>query len=245
MMPSEDKEVMEKLAYGKLPLVQLVPVEKMSFPLWDWEAKRFKTWQDEVNIDGKIKPSRAILDLNTNKAIIVTYFMDSDSCPFLKDNKCTIYSTRRAYICRLFPFNRGPFIKTGTDPNKHNMFGTCAGLTNIFDQIPEDYEEMVSFLSLAFPDGSFENAVEFDHITAWINYTIIDLMRKKLIRPAMNYPYDLFLKRFENAEKIDFTDFLEESGYIKSKDDLIRDFDDNIDAKRLIDDFKRKGSLSS
>ena len=53
MMPREDREFMQKMAYGKLPLVQLVPIEKMSFPLWDWEAERFKKWQHEVNVDGK------------------------------------------------------------------------------------------------------------------------------------------------------------------------------------------------
>ena len=89
-MPKEDGEFIKEMAYGKLPLVQLIPVENMSFPLWDWEAKRFKKYQDEVNIDAKIFPSRGILDLNSNKAIIVTYFMDSDACPFLEEKKCLI-----------------------------------------------------------------------------------------------------------------------------------------------------------
>jgi Fe-S-cluster containining protein len=237
MMPREDKEFMEKMAYGKLPLVQLVPLEQMSFPLYDWEASRFKKWQSEVQIDGKIKASRGTLDLNSNKAIIVTYFMDSDACPFLKQEKCSIYYTKRAYICRLFPFNRSPFLDVGDKPNKNNMFGTCGGMDDIKPLIPDKYEDMVKFLSKAFPDGSFENAVQFDHITEWVNKTIVDLMRKKLIRPAMNYPYELFLKRFENAEKIDFTDFLVESGYIKDKNELIKRFDDNLDAKENIKEF--------
>ena len=237
MMPREDREFIEKMAYGKLPLVQLVPVGKMSFPLWDWEAKRFKKWQQEANIDAKIKPSRAILDLNTNKAIIVTYFMDSDACPFLKGGKCLIYGTKRAYICRLFPFNRGPFLETGEKPKKENMFGTCCGMKALMPSIPENYNNMVTFLSKAFPDGSFENAVQFDFVTEYVNKTVIDLMKKKLLRPAMNYPYDFFLKRFQNTEKINFTDFLEQSGYIESKEELIKQFDENIDAKKQINEF--------
>ena len=150
--------------------------------------------------------------------------MDSDVCPFLKDKKCLIYDTKRAYICRLFPFNRGPFLKTGENPNKSNMFGTCDGMESLMPLIPGNYDDMVRFLSKAFPDGSFDNVVEFDYITEWVNRTIVDLMKKKLIRPAMNYPYDFFLKRFENAEKIDFTDFLEQSGYIDSKEELIKKF---------------------
>ncbi|MFH1439494.1 MAG: hypothetical protein ABIG89_02945, partial [Candidatus Woesearchaeota archaeon] len=239
-MPSEDKEFMKEIAYGKLPLVQLMPIEKTSFPLWDWEAKRFKKYQKEVNIDAKIKPSRGILDLNTNKAIIVTYFMDSDACPFLKhaetqsvsgvpkseaflgDKKCSIYNTKRTYICRLFPFNKGPFLKTGEEPKKENLFGTCDAMNDLMPSIPDNYNDMVKFLSKAFPDGSFENAVQFDYITEWANKTIIGLMKRKLLRPAMNYPYNLFLKRFENAEKIDFSDFLQQSGYIDSSDELIK-----------------------
>ncbi|MFC2016571.1 YkgJ family cysteine cluster protein [Chloroflexota bacterium] len=237
MMPKEDIEYIKQMAFGRLPIVQLAPIEKMSFPLLDWEAKRFKKYQQEVNIDAKIKPLRAILDLNTNKGIIVTYFMDSDACPFLKDKKCLIYHTKRAYICRLFPFNKGPFLETGEKLKKENMFGACCGMEKLMPLIPENYDDMVKFLSKAFPDGSFENAVQFDYITEYVNKTIIDLMKKKLIRPAMNYPYNLFLKRFENAEKIDFTDFLAETGYVDNKDDLIKNFDENSDANKIINDF--------
>ena len=237
MMPKEDKEFIEKMAYGKLPLVQLIPIEKMSFPLWDWEAKRFMEWQKEVNVDAKVNPSRGILDLNSNKAIIVTYYMDSDACPFLREKKCSIYYTKRAYVCRLFPFNRGPFLKTNQEPTKQNMFGTCGAMDPLMPLMPERYDDMVRFLSKAFPDGSFENAVQFDYLTEWVNKTIIDLMRKKLIRPAINYPYELFLKRFENAEKIDFTDFLEEKEYIESKERLIKGFDGNHDAINSINQF--------
>ena len=238
LMPREDKEFIEKMAFGKLPLVQLVPTKEMTFPLYDWEAKRFKGWQHEVNVDAKIKPLRGILDLNTNKAIIVSYFMAADeACPFLKDKKCSIYHRKRAYVCRLFPFHRGPFLQTGTKANKNNMFGTCGAMDSLMPLIPETYDDMVKFLSKAFPDGSFENAVQFDHITEWVNKTIVGLMKKKLLRPAMNYPYEFFMKRFENAEKIDFTDFLEQSGYIDSKEELIKKFDNNIDAKEIINDF--------
>src|SRR3989338_6067750 len=240
MMPKEDKEFIEKMAYGKLPLVQLIPIEKMSFPLWDWEAKRFMEWQKEVNVNAKINPSRGILDLNSNKAIIVAYYMDSDACPLLKEKKCSIYYTKRAYVCRLFPFNRGPFLKTSQEPTKDNMFGTCEAMGRLMPLMPERYDDMVRFLSKAFPDGSFENAVQFDYITEWVNKTIIDLMRKKMLRPAMNYPYELFLKRFENAEKVDFTDFLESTGYIEDKDELIKKFDDNMDAKNIIESFLKK-----
>ncbi|MBS3103117.1 YkgJ family cysteine cluster protein [Candidatus Woesearchaeota archaeon] len=239
MMPREDKEFLEKMAYGKMPLIQLVPLEQMTFPLYDWEAKRFKKWQHEAGIDGKIKPSRAILDLNTNTAIIVTYFMDSDACPFLKDNKCSIYYTKRAYVCRLFPFNRGPFLDTGEKASKENMFGTCGAMESVMPHIPENYTDMVKFLNGAFPDGSFGNAVQHDIVIEWVNKTIVALIKKRLIRPAMNYPYDFLVKRISNAEKIDFTDFLVKSNYFSSgeMENLIKRFDNNSDAKEKIEEF--------
>ena len=161
MMPHEDREFIKENAFGKLPVVQLVPVERMTFPLWDWEAKRFMEWQKEANVDARIKPLRAIFDLNSNKAIILTYFMDAetDACPLLKENKCSIYNTKRAYVCRLFPFNRSPFINQGKKFLKEDLFGECGAMEKILPQVPEDFNEMIKFLNDTFPDGSFLNAV--------------------------------------------------------------------------------------
>ena len=119
------------------------------------------------------------------------------------------------------------------------MFGTCGAMENVMPHIPENHVEMIKFLNEAFPDGSFDNAVQHDLVIEWINKTIIDLMRKKIIRPAMNYPYDFLLKRINNADKIDFTDFLVESNYFSQEEmeNLIKRFDNNIDAKEKIKEF--------
>ena len=241
IIPKEDRDFIKQYAFGKMPVVQLIPVEQMTFPLWDWEAKRFAEWQNEVDVDARIKPLRAILDLKSNKAIILTYFMDgiTDACPFLKENKCSIYHTKRAYVCRLFPFNRGPFINQDGMHLKENLFGECGAMEHILPQVPDDFNKMIKFLNEAFPDGSFLNAVQNDIIIEWANKTIIDLMRKKIIKPAMNYPYEFLLKRISNAEKIDFTDFLVETGHLAEKErkDLIKRFDDNTDAEEKISRF--------
>jgi len=231
MMPSKSSIFLEQMAFGKLPIVQLVPVNKMTFTLWDWEAKRFKEWENERSVDAKIRPFRAILDLNSGKAIIVSYFMDSTACPFLEESKCKIYDKKRAYICRSFPFQRSPFLHTGEELNKDNIFGKCNSLGSIADNIPSEKSDMINYLSKSFPDGSFENAVQFDHINEYVNKSIIELIKNKKLRPAINYPYNLFLKRFQNAVKIDFTDFLVESGIVENKEDLIKRFDNNEDAK--------------
>ncbi len=237
MISKDEKEFLKEHAFGKLPVLQLAPVERMTFPMWDWEAKRFLEWQKEANVNANIKPLRVIMDLNSNKAIILTYFMDSenDACPFLKNSKCSIYNTKRAYVCRLFPFNRSPF----SENSKENMFGQCGAMEKILPHIPEHEDKMIKFLNEAFPDGSFLNAVQNDLVIEWANKTIIDLMRKKIIKPAMNYPYEFLLERISNSDKIDFTDFLVECGKltIEEKESLIKRFDDNIDAKEKITAF--------
>ena len=241
IIPKEDGEFIKEHAFGKLPVVQLVPVEQMTFPLWDWEAKRFMEWQHEANVDAKIKPLRAIMDLNSNKAIILTYFMDgeTDACPFLKDSKCSIYHTKRAYVCRLFPFNRGPFMQQKGMALKESLFGECGAMERILPQVPDDFDKMIKFLNEAFPDGSFINAVQNDIIIEWANKAIIDLIRKNIIKPAINYPYEFLLKRIKNSDKIDFTDFLVEIGYLaeKEKEGLIGRFDGNLDAIERIKPF--------
>ena len=242
IVPKEDREFIKEFAFGKMSVVQLVPAERMTFPLWDWEAKRFKEWQHEANVDANIKPLRAIFDLNSDKAIILTYFMDgeTDACPFLKENKCSIYHTKRAYVCRLFPFNRGPLVNQEGMRLKEGMFGECGAMERILPQVPDDLSKMIKFLNDAFPDGSFLNAVQNDIVIEWSNKTIIDLMREKIIKPAMNYPYNFLLKRIENAEKIDFTDFLVGIGHFteQEKQELIKRFDNNTDAEEKISKFR-------
>ncbi len=239
MISEEEKEFLKENAYGKLPLVQLFPIERMSFPLFDFEAKRFKEWQKEVDIDAKILPSRVILDLNSNKSIIVTYYMDYDSCPFLKNNKCLIYDKKRAFICRLFPFNKGPFLNTGENLKKEEMFGSCPSMKDIIPKLKDNNKkELVTQLHDAFGED-FLDIIEYDYLTEWINRLIITLMKSKEIKPAMNYPYNFLLKRINNSEKVDLMDFLKEKG-IKSTDEierLIKRFDNNIDAKEKLEGF--------
>jgi len=242
IIPKEDKEFLEEYAFGRMPVVQLVPAEQMTFPLWDWEAKRFQEWQHDVNVNARISPLRAIMDLNSNKAIILNYFMNSetDACPFLKNNKCSIYHTKRAYVCRFFPFNRGPFINKHEINLKQTMFGECGAMEHILPQVPDDFNKMIKFLNEAFPDGSFLNSVQNDIVVEWANNTIIELIKQKIIIPLVNYPYNLLLKRIENVEKLDFTDFLVKSGYLteKEKQDLINKFDNNINALEKINKYK-------
>ena len=112
-------------------------------------------------------------------------------------------------------------------------------MEKIIPAMPDNFDEMIKFLNEAFPDGSFLNAVQNDLIIEWANKTIVELIKKKTIRPAMNYPYDLLLKRISGAEKIDFTDFLVKIGHTTAEEmeNLINRFDSNSGAQEKIASF--------
>jgi|TARA_B100001971_G_scaffold189118_1_gene190947 Fe-S-cluster containining protein len=235
-LSKDEEDFLRENAFGKMPLFQLIPIEETSFPLWDWEAKRFKEWEKEVGINAKIRPSRAVYDLDGNKTIVVTYHMDSDSCPFLTEKKCLIYDKPRAFVCRLFPFQRTPFLDIDEKPEPGELLGSCPVVMRDLDKIPKDKDEMIKWFSEYFEDGSFLNAVQNDITIAWVNKTIVELCKSKVIRPTMNYPYDKLLKRAENSEKVDLMDFLVEKN-IKTReeiDELVKRFDDNTDAKEKL-----------
>ncbi|MEK6808098.1 MAG: hypothetical protein AABY14_00255 [Nanoarchaeota archaeon] len=241
MISKEENDFLKEYAYGRLPLVQMIPVNETSFPLWDWEAKRFSEWQKEVNVDAKIKPSRGIYDIQRNLTIIVTYCMDYDKCPFLTDTgKCKIYNKKRAYVCRMYPFQRSPFLNIKQPAIPENLLGTCPVSDKILKSVPKDFDEMIIFLYKYFKtDSAFYNVVQNDIIIEWINNIIIELCKKNIINPAMNYPYHYLLKRIENSEKIDLTEFLVmEKIYNREEvNEIIKCFDDNIQAKEKIENY--------
>jgi Fe-S-cluster containining protein len=235
-IPESDKRFIEEYAFGKLPVVQLVPVSQMTFPLWDWEASRFKEWGQEVDIEPHVKPLRAIYDMNSGKAIVLTYFMDSktDACPMLIDKKCSIYHTKRAYVCRLFPFNKSPFSFAGKI-EKEQLFGECGAMERLVSMVPQEMNEAIPILQEMFPQGEFLNAVQNDIVVEWANRTIVDLMQKKLIRPIFNVPYAGIKAKIDSAPQVDFSDFLVECGYLsmQEKDALISSFDENTQAIKI------------
>lgn len=244
MISKEDMDFLKEYAYGKLPLVQLIPAEETSFPLWDWEAKRFLEWQKEADVDGKIKPSRGIYDLSRNMTIIVTYCMDYDRCPFLTDEgRCRIYHRKRAYICRMYPFQRSPFLDIAQPAIPENLLGTCPVTDEILKDMPTDFNEMIKFFYKYFKeDGAFYNVVQNDLIIEWMNKTIVNLCKNKGIKPAIKYPYQYLIKRIGNSQKIDLTDFLVMANiYTRQEMNLlIERFDNNLSAKEKIESYLKE-----
>ena len=86
----EDKEFIKTNFFGKMPIIQIFPIENMSLSIWEWEAKKLKKRAEELGIDASIKPFRVLFDLNKNESVIISYFLDHDNCPFLENNACLV-----------------------------------------------------------------------------------------------------------------------------------------------------------
>jgi len=176
-----------------MPIIQLVPVEQMSLSMWDWEAKRLSKKAKELGINADIKPFRALYDLNTNKTIVMSYYMDHDSCPFLDEkNLCKAYN-ERPLICKQFP------IQTVSLEEKPTVM-KCPAIKDAENMTKEEISNYFKEI--------FDFAQKNDSLIEWQNKKIIELLKNKKIRPIKDYPYNFLLKRMNNSEKIDFTEYI-------------------------------------
>jgi Fe-S-cluster containining protein len=234
----EEEEFIRKYGYGKMPLMQVIPMEEMSFLLWDFEAKRFKEYEKEVEIDAKIRPSRGVFDLKSNRFIVFTYHMNSEACPFLLDEgKCAIYDNSRSFVCQFFPFKRSPLLKL--EEESDDLFGSCPNISIIISKLDySDKKKLVKELYDSFGEN-FLAALQNDIIMEWSNRLIIELMKNEMIKPAINHPYEFLKKRIDNSEKIDLMDFLVEIGYKNREeiDEMIERFENLEDAKEKVKEY--------
>ncbi len=211
-LPEEEKAEFQALAFGRLPIVQVVSVRDMSFPVWNFEYEEIeKVFGKDSKIMNQIKPARIIFDLDTNKALIVAHCIMQDECIFLdKQNKnaCRLYNVR-PLVCKQFPFQSGPF------GGQKIYFGHCPAMKGI---VLDDEKEKDRELMLKIFGDSYLAAAQKDIYMNWINETILKLMREKKLRPAMNYPYHHLMKRYEKAEKIMFMDFLVQEGFMTANE---------------------------
>jgi len=77
-------------------------------PLFEWEVEKLKELAEEKNISLNIKPVDLVLDKRTNRAICMQFWLEAP-CPFLIDNKCSIYEDR-PLICKAYPMVDCPYF---------------------------------------------------------------------------------------------------------------------------------------
>ncbi len=71
-------------------------------PLFEWEVERYKKIAESRKIKLNFRPVQYLLEEKTGIVFVYLYGMTTEPCPFLKENKCSIYSDR-ALICGQFP----------------------------------------------------------------------------------------------------------------------------------------------
>ena len=229
----EEKEFIMEYGHGKLPVIELIDADRLTFPLWNFEARRFREYERKAGIDAGIVPSRGVMDLKSGKFIVIAYQMTADAaCPFLlKSGKCGIYDTKRAYVCHLFPLKRSPYLRL--EAESKDIFGKCHTLDKFKDLF--DFSEKNVLLKQLYGSlgDALLNAVQHDIVIEWSNKAVMEMMRIGLIRPAMNYPVDFLMKRIENSILIDLSDFIVESGFkTREEMDRITERFENLDGAR-------------
>lgn len=71
-------------------------------PLFEWEVERYSKIAASKGLKLNFKPIRYLLDEKTQIVFVYLYGMISEPCPFLSNNKCSIYSDR-SWVCGQFP----------------------------------------------------------------------------------------------------------------------------------------------
>jgi len=198
-MSKEEYELIRQVGYGGLPLIQLVSPDKLSFPLWPDEARKLRSKGQELGLSElRVIPLRAVFDLNTNTALIVTYLFDHDNCPFLQKNasgsSCLAYDCR-PLICCQFPFQ-----------TPDQIVDFCPGVKDL-SASRLDINSLNSEEKKHLFGDSFSAALEMHERMTKSNMKILDLIKQKKIRPAVNYPYEFLLRRISNSKKLDFDEF--------------------------------------
>ena len=99
-LPNEDEERVKKALFEKTGTLYIYSFDRFGLSV---NLKEKAILEEEAEKQDKkitILPKKVFI---TDKGpIIFDYFLDAKVCPFLKNNKCTIYK-QRPNICRQFP----------------------------------------------------------------------------------------------------------------------------------------------
>lgn len=96
-----------------------------TLPIFHWEKKKLEAIATKKNISLNFIPENVYYDSISKKIFFVNYGMKNMPCPFLKNNKCSIYN-ERPLICKSFPIGKNPlFEKKEISSIKPNWFIHC------------------------------------------------------------------------------------------------------------------------
>ena len=108
----EDFNLREAM-FNKSKEIYLFPMSRYTISLTETEKLILEKEADKQEIKLKILPKKSFYDEEKDKVYVLDYFLDYEICPFLKENKCNIYSLRPE-VCKLFPL-KSPNMKKDVD----------------------------------------------------------------------------------------------------------------------------------
>lgn len=92
----------QKISKDEYTIFYTFDPEDKILALWPWEAERLKRLGDAMSLKTVVRPSSFIVDKKENRAIILMWFLDANSCPFHIKNRCSIRRDR-PFTCKEFP----------------------------------------------------------------------------------------------------------------------------------------------
>jgi len=202
-------------------LVFCVPEnDKIGLPLWPWEADAIRKIAGERGIETKIEPLQFFYDKKSERAVIISWHLNHDSCVFYKPDECTIYE-KRPHVCRMFPLIGSGIFEFDFGRRPEFSKTVCNADFGQKTYEARSQKEFIENMDTYYGYG-FKVAVQNDMINYYIVKKIKQFTEKGSIDTLMQ-PRELALKMFNKSEKISFLKLLEEN---------------RIDTKILIENFR-------
>jgi|GEM_PF-1646276 len=214
-----------------------------SLPLFEWEVEQYKNLANQKGINMNIKPLHYFLDKKSGFVFCLNYGMFNQPCPFLQENKCSIYNDR-ALICKQFPLLNTPeIVKENKEAMKTNnieasdFFLHCPNFENK-KQFEENFkigeatsvEEIKNYLKEVYGD-CYDCALQSNFIKKIQSNFLQSMVEKKIIKLRKINELDLNKYRI-----IPFFDFLIYKGIIdnNTKEYFINSFKDKEAFKEFL-----------
>lgn len=216
--------------FASADVLILVPeTEDIGLPIFDWEAEEIKKLSAETKKYASLRPLWIVIS-HKKESVVVSWHLDHDTCPFLNDNKCMVY-TNRPLVCRSFPVTDSGFIGAFRKENKINVkfSDKCRCWQNMtLNENMGDMKlnDMYRFFYNVFGD-SYASMLKHDICTVFVMQILQDMANKGKIIPQ--HPNKQQAEKLLRKGHIGLVDFLKREGAI-TEEKLSEEFEriDNL-----------------
>jgi len=207
-------------------------------PLWEWEADKLKKLAEKNNIVLNLEPLSMLFDKRSRLAFSIQIKLSQEPCPFLVNNRCSIYE-ERPLVCRCFPLAETPLFKLKGERTDLSSFGKCPNLDaknflrelGAGNDVPISLKkkDMIRKYKDVFGEEMFISAFQMDNIKAFVDYTMDNLIKNKKIKLRKISEFD-----YNKYTAYPFLEFLVKAK-LMSEDMKAKMIDSFIDKKRAED----------